>query len=62
MYTLAYIHVQIITFLYTLGRKIHQPVVKPNRKCCVNGKVESGALKMSANVTSPALLYSTLER
>ena len=24
-----------------------QPVVKPNRKCCVNGKVESGALKIS---------------
>ena len=22
-----------------------QPVAKPNRKCCVNGKVESGALK-----------------
>jgi len=23
MYTLAYIHVQIVIFLYTLGRKIH---------------------------------------
>ena len=33
-----------------------QPVSNPNRKCCVNGKVESGALKMSANVTSPTLL------
>ena len=25
--------------------KLLQPVAKPNRKCCVNGKVESGALK-----------------
>ena len=28
-----------------------QPVVKPNRKCCVNGKVESGALNLALSHT-----------
>ena len=37
-----------------------QPVVRPNRKCCINRNVESGALKMSANVTLPTLLNSAL--
>ena len=39
-----------------------EPVAKVDRKCCVNGKMENGALKMSASVMSPALLDSTLKR
>ena len=38
-----------------------QPVVKPNRKCCVNGKVESGALKNFFLGSESVLLHSTLE-
>ena len=36
-----------------------QPVVKPNRKCCVNGKVESGALKSFFLGSKSALLHSS---
>jgi len=39
-----------------------QPVAKPNRKCCVNGKVESGALKNFFLGSESVLLHSTLER
>jgi len=37
-----------------------QPVVKPNRKCCVNGKVESGALKISF-LGSESLLHRVVQ-
>ena len=39
-----------------------QPVAKPNRKCCVNGKVESGALKIFFLGSNSVLLHYTLER
>ena len=40
----------------------NQPVAKPNRKCCVNRKVESGALKNFFLGSESVLLHSTLER
>ena len=37
----------LYNMLYTTLLYNMQPVVKPNRKCCVNGNVESGALKFA---------------
>ena len=48
--------------LFMTLNAVSQPVVKPNRKCCVNGKVESGALKNFFLGSESVLLHSTLER